>query len=65
MSTSDGDERQIDDSSARLVELKLLIPVDLYRAFQRCLWMQINDSGQTQLQLMEEVILDFLNKYGC
>jgi len=51
--------------AAPLVELKLLLSEDLYRAFQRCLWMQINETGQTQLQLMEEVIRDFLIKHGC
>ena len=53
------------DHTAHLVELKLLLPEDLYRAFQRCLWIQINETGQTQLQLMEEVIRDFLIKHGC
>ena len=53
------------DHTAHLVELKLLLPEDLYRAFQRCLWIQINETGQTQLDLMEEVIRDFLIKHGC
>ncbi len=53
------------DHMAHLVELKLMLPDDLYRAFQRCLWIQINETGQTQLQLMEEVIRDFLIKHGC
>jgi len=48
-----------------LVELKLLIPENLHRAFQRSLWIRINETGQTQLQLMEEVIRDFLVKHGC
>jgi hypothetical protein len=48
-----------------LVELRLQIPEDLYRAFQRCLWIRINETGQTQLQLMEEVISNFLKKHGC
>jgi hypothetical protein len=48
-----------------LVELRLQIPEDLYRAFQRCLWIRINETGQTQLQLMEEVISNFVKKHGC
>ncbi len=48
-----------------LVELKLLVPEDLYRAFQRCLWMRINETGQGQLELMEEVVRNFLIKHGC
>jgi len=53
------------DPVAHLVEVKLLIPEDLYRAFQRCVWMRINETGDTQLHLMEEVIRDFLIKHGC
>jgi hypothetical protein len=49
----------------KLAALKLLVPEDLHRAFQRCLWIRINETGQTQLQLMEEVIRDFLFKHGC
>ena len=49
----------------QLSELKLQIPAELYRAFQRCVWMRIHETGQTQLQLMEEVIRDFLLKHGC
>lgn len=48
-----------------LVELKLLLPADLHRAFQRCLWIRVNETGRTPLQVMEEVILDFLRKHGC
>ena len=53
------------DHTVHLVELKLLLPEDLYRAFQRCLWLQIHETGQTQLHLMEEVVRDFLVKHGC
>lgn len=53
------------DHATHLVELKLLLPEDLHRAFQRCLWVRINETGQTQLRLMEEVIRDFLIKNGC
>ena len=55
----------IEASSPHLVELKLLIPEDLYRAFQRCIWIRINESGHNQLELMEEVVRNFLIKHGC
>jgi len=48
-----------------LAELKLLLPADLHRAFQRCLWIRVNETRRTPLQVMEEVILDFLRKHGC
>lgn len=49
----------------RLVELKLQVPEDLFRAFQRCVWMRINETGHSQLQVMEEVVRTFLMKHGC
>jgi hypothetical protein len=49
----------------QLVELKLLVTEDLFRAFQRCVWIQIHETGQSQLQVMEEVVRSFLIKHGC
>lgn len=49
----------------RLVELKLQVPEDLFRAFQRCVWIQIHETGHSQLQVMEEVVRTFLMKHGC
>lgn len=46
-------------------EIKLVVREDLYRAFQRCVWMQVQESGRTQLEIMEELVRDFLRKYGC
>ena len=48
-----------------LAEIKLLVPDDLYRAFQRCVWMQIHESGRTQLEIMDELVREFLRKHGC
>ena len=52
-------------AAAALKELKLLVPEDLHRAFQRCLWIRINETGQSQLDLMREAVCDFLVKHGC
>lgn len=49
----------------RLTELRLLVPEALYRAFQRCVWIQIHETGKSQLEIMEEVVEDFLIKHGC
>ncbi len=49
----------------QLQTVKLLVPDHLYRAFQRCMWMQINQTGRNQLEIMEEVVLDFLMKHDC
>jgi hypothetical protein len=48
-----------------LVELKLKIPKDLYRAYQRCTWIIIHETGREQLDIMEEMVLDFLVKNEC
>lgn len=45
--------------------IKLMVNKDIYRAFQRCVWIQIHESGRTQLDIMDEVVHDFLCKYGC
>lgn len=48
-----------------LTELKLFVPDDLYRAFQRCVWVLINETGRDQREIMREVVHDFLVKHGC
>ena len=48
-----------------LVELKLQVSEELYRAFQRCLWIRIQETGQTPVQVMEEAIRSFLIQHGC
>ena len=53
------------EQTPSLVEVKLQVPEDLYRAFQRCLWIRIQETGQTPLQVMEEVVRTFLIKHGC
>ncbi len=49
----------------RLAEVKLFLPEDLYRAFQRCVWILVNETGRDRLDIMHEVIHDFLVKHGC
>ena len=58
-------EHQAGKQVQKLTEVKLMVPADLYRAFQRCVWIQIHETGVTQLELMEEVVRDFLKKHGC
>jgi len=45
--------------------LLLRVDDDLYRAFQRCVWIIINETGRTQMDIMNEVIRDFLIKNDC
>ncbi|MEW6594457.1 MAG: hypothetical protein AB1413_06245 [Thermodesulfobacteriota bacterium] len=45
--------------------LQLRVRPDLYRAFQRCMWILIHETGRTQLEIMDEVVQDFLRKHQC
>lgn len=51
--------------AAELVELKIKVSADLYRAYQRCTWILINETGRGQLDIMEEMVYDFLVKNEC
>ncbi len=48
-----------------LVELKLFVEDDLYRSFQRCVWVIVNETGRDQRDIMREAVRDFLVKHGC
>jgi hypothetical protein len=48
-----------------LVELKIQIPSELYIAYQRCSWIIVHESGRKPLEVMEEMVGDFLTKHGC
>lgn len=48
-----------------LTELKIFVPDDLARAWQRCSWLLVNDTGRERTEIMKEMVNDFLIKYGC
>ncbi len=45
--------------------VKLRVDADLYRAFQRCMWILIHEGERDQMDIMEEVVRDFLVKHNC
>ena len=45
--------------------LQLRVKKDLFRAFQRCMWTIIHETGRTQMEIMDEVVRDFLIKHRC
>lgn len=55
------DEKQLSE----LAEIKLFVSDDLYRAFQRCVWILVHETGRDQLDIMHEVVTDFLVKHEC
>ncbi|HHB75805.1 MAG TPA: hypothetical protein ENK84_04605 [Desulfobulbus sp.] len=56
---------QQERSTAELSEIKLLVSDDLYRAFQRCVWILVHETGRDRLDIMREVVHDFLVKHEC
>ena len=58
--SASGDDHHHQD----LVEVKLLIPHDLARAYHRCTWVLVDD-GRSRLDSMSEMVRDFLVKHGC
>ena len=54
-----------DEMTPDLAAIKLYVPDDLYRAFHRCVWVLINETGRDQKDIMREVVRDFLVKHGC
>ncbi len=51
--------------ASSLVELKIQIPAELYIAYQRCSWIIVHETGRKPLEVMEEMVCDFLTKHGC
>ncbi len=48
-----------------LVELQLQIPPELFSAYQRCSWIIIHETGRQPVEVMAEMVRDFLIKHGC
>jgi hypothetical protein len=48
-----------------LVELKLQISQELVSAYQRCSWIIIHETGRKPVEVMAEMVRDFLLKHGC
>lgn len=57
--------QQHEDPAVVLAELKLKIHPDLYVAFQRCSWIIVHETGRSQVEVMNEMVEDFLRKHGC
>ncbi len=52
-------------STSEFSEIKLMVSDDLYRAFQRCVWILVHETGRDRFDIMREVVHDFLIKYEC
>ena len=53
------------EKTAELEDITIKVSPALYRAYQRCTWVIVNETGQGQLVIMDEMVRDFLVKLGC
>ena len=56
---------EAEPESEQIQTLTLKMNDDLYRAFQRCTWILVHETGRTQLEVINEMVEDFLIKHGC
>ena len=61
----DPSQQACEQEAGDLVELKLLIPADLFRAWQRCSWLIACEKEKNRTDIMEEMVREFLTKHGC
>ena len=58
-------KEQAENFEEQLAPITVTVPDHLYRAYHRCTWLLVNETGKSQLQIMEEMVRDFLVKHGC
>jgi len=58
-------QHKTEPEAEQLQTLILKMNDDLYRAFQRCTWILVHETGRTQLEVINEMVEDFLVKHGC
>ncbi len=57
-----GEHREHGVMSERLT---LQVDSDLFRAFQRCVWIIVHETGRSRIEIMNEMVRDFLIKHDC
>ncbi len=53
------------DTAGETERLTLQVNCDLFRAFQRCVWIIVHETGRPQIEIMNEMVRDFLIKHDC
>ena len=59
------DKSTAEDLTAEFESITIKVSAPLYRAYQRCTWVIVNETGKDQLEIMDEMVRDFLVKHGC
>ncbi len=63
-----GKEKQSGHSENRgeeLAVLKIHVRPDLYRAFHRCVWMTVCETGMSIVEVHNKMIVELLRDNGC
>lgn len=53
------------DPAEETEQLTLQVDRALFRAFQRCIWIIVHETGRSRIEIMNEMVRDFLIKYDC
>lgn len=53
------------DPAGESERLTLQVDPDLFRAFQRCVWIIVHETGRSRIEIMNEMVRDFLIKHDC
>ena len=46
-------------------ELAIIVRADLARAFRRCVWIGVNETGLSPYEVQNKLIEDLLRLHGC
>lgn len=53
------------DPAEESERLTLQVDRELFRAFQRCVWIIVHETGRSRIEIMNEMVRDFLIKHDC
>ena len=59
------DPPQTGETDGGTERLTLQVDNDLFRAFQRCVWIIVHETGRPRIEIMNEMVRDFLIKHKC
>ena len=61
----DTDPPHSTDGAEATERLVLQVDHDLFRAFHRCVWIIVHETGRPRIEIMNEMVRDFLIKHDC
>ncbi len=52
-------------TNEKIEVLKIHVRADLYRAFRRCVWMTVYETGKSIVEIHNQMIEELLKNKGC